>query len=109
MKLPLLAVVLLLPVAASAQVDGSGTITTGSASQIVFQANTNRSYLECQNPVGATELLAVNTATAASLSGGSYEIAPGGSIRFAAPAFVPTGPVSVTAATAAHRFICKQF
>lgn len=107
MKIAVLAL-LAVPSVALAQTDGSGTLATAGTSQVVFIANVNRTYLECQNPIAATEALVVNVPGTASTAGGSYELAPGGAIRFTTPGFVPNGPVSVSAATAGHRFVCKQ-
>ncbi len=87
--------------------DGSGTLTTGGASQQVFPANPGRYYLMCQNPITATETLFVNFDATASTSGGSYELAAGGSITFDSN-FIPAGAVNVNAATTGHRFICKS-
>jgi hypothetical protein len=87
--------------------DGSGTVTTGGTSQQVFASLTTRSYLMCQNPTSATETLFVNIGVAASTAGGSIELAPGSSITFSNN-FIPTGTVNLTAATAAHRYLCKQ-
>ncbi len=91
----------------SALVDGSGTVTTGGTSQQVFAANPARSYLFCQNPIAASEPLMINIGAAASTTAASYELAAGGTMTFQVP-FVPTGVVNITAATTAHRFICKQ-
>jgi len=89
--------------------DGSGTIAVGGVSQTVFPQNVNRAYLECQNPIAATEPLLINIGSTASIAGGSFEIAPGGSVRFSiGNTPVPTAIVTVTAATTGHRFICKQ-
>lgn len=87
--------------------DGSGTLTTGGASQQALPANPGRYYLMCQNPVTASEPLFVSFGSAASASGGSYELAAGGSITFDGN-FIPAGTVNVNAATTGHRFICKQ-
>ena len=92
---------------AYAQIDGSGTITTGGTSQVVFPARPARAYLSCQNPITATETLFVNAPGDAGLTNGSWELAAGGSITFHT-GFIPTGPVSVLGATTGHRFICKQ-
>jgi hypothetical protein len=94
-------------VPAAAQIDGSGTVTTGGQSQVVFQARDVRQYVSCQNPLSATETLYMNAPTAAGPTG-SWELAPGGSQTFMAPSFVPYGAISVYAATTGHRFICKQ-
>jgi hypothetical protein len=87
--------------------DGSGTVAQASTSQQVFPLNAGRSYLMCQNPVSATETLFVNYGAPASTAGGSIELAPGASTAFQQQ-FIPTSAVNVTAATAGHRFVCKQ-
>lgn len=87
--------------------DGSGTLTTAATSQQVFAANATRAYLMIQNPITATETLFVNIGTAASTTGGSIELAPGGSLTFHNN-FIPTGIVYVTAATAGHRWLAKS-
>lgn len=92
---------------ALAQIDGSSTITTGGVAQQVFSARQGRSYLFCQNPIGASETLFVNAPTVAGATNGSYELPAGGSLTFGA-GFVPQGAVSVYAATTGHRFICKE-
>ena len=92
---------------ALAQIDGSGTITTGGTAQEVFPARPGRSYLFCQNPIAASETLFVNAPTAAGLTNGSFELAAGGTLTFNG-SFTPQGPVSVLGATTGHRFICKQ-
>lgn len=86
--------------------DASGTVTTGGTSQQVLPVHPDRSYLFCQNPVGAAGTLFVNIGAAASTTGGSYELAPGGTMTFVVP-FVPTNAVNVTSATTGARFICK--
>jgi hypothetical protein len=88
-------------------IDGSGTVAAAAASQTVFAANPYRAFLTCQNPISATEPLFVNFNAAASTTGGSVELAAGGSVTFA-DAFIPNGEVNVTAVTAGHRFMCKQ-
>ena len=98
---------LALAVPAFAQIDGSGTITTGGTAQQVFAANPSRTYLSCQNPVAATETLFIDAPTAAGSTNGSYELAAGASLTFAT-GFIPLGAVSAYAATTGHRFICKQ-
>lgn len=92
---------------AVAQIDGSGTITTGGTPQVVFTARPGRLYLFCQNPVAASETLFINAPTDAGLTNGSYELAAGQSLTFNGT-FTPQGPVSALAATTGHRFICKQ-
>jgi hypothetical protein len=95
-------------VLAQSIVDGSGTVTTGGTSQLVFAQNTNRSYLMCQNPTSATETLFVNLNSAASTTAGSIELAAGGSATWG-PGIAPNFPVFVTAVTTGHRFVCKQY
>lgn len=87
--------------------DGSGTVATGGTSQQVFTANAGRSYLMCQNPITATETLFVSLDTSASTVSGSIELAPGTSASFQQQ-FIPNGTVNITAATAGHRYTCKQ-
>lgn len=87
--------------------DYSGTVTTANTSQVAIPQNDRRVFFSCQNPIAATETLFVNVDFQASTTGGSYEVAPGGSISFPNN-YIPIGPVSVTAATAGHRFICKS-
>lgn len=87
-------------------VDGSGTVTTGNTSQQVFAYDGSRYFLLCLNPIAATEPLYVNFGLAASATGSSIELAPGGSVTFG-DNFIPVGVVSVTAATAGHRYVCK--
>lgn len=101
------------PALAQTVTDGSGTITTGGSSQQVFPVAIPRQYLFCQNPITATETLFVNVGAPASVTSGSYELAAGGSLTFSggptnSQPFVPVGVVTVAAATAGHRFICKQ-
>lgn len=105
-----LAALCALAMPAAAQIDGSGTITVGGTAQQVFSAGGGtRRYLFCQNPVAATETLFIGTPGTAGAANGSFELAAGGSLTFGAgDGFVPQGPVSVYAATTAHRFICKQ-
>lgn len=100
------------PAAAETMRDGSSTIAAGGVSQVVFGDNAARRYLSCQNPLDATEKLAVNIDGPASTSAASFELAAGGSITFGPILYggaIPTGPVTVTAATSGHRFVCKQF
>lgn len=95
------------PRAIVAPTDGSGTLTAGGTSQQVFAANAARIYLNCQNPVAASETLFINVGATASTTGGSFELGPGGTFS-PPPGVTFTGTVSVNAATTGHRFICKQ-
>lgn len=101
--------VLAMPAAAQTLNDGSGTVAQAATSQQVFGFNPTRRYLVCQNPIAATEPLLVNIGVAAGAANGSIELAPGGSWSVGpSTAWMPTGAVSAYAATAGHRFICKQ-
>lgn len=82
----------------------NGTIAAANVSQQVFAPDADRSYLMCQNPIAATGPLLVDFGRAA--GSGSIELAPGGSVTFAARA-VPTMQVTVASATVGARFICK--
>jgi hypothetical protein len=97
------------PVAAQALQDGSGTIAQAAVPQQVFAYQPTRRYLLCQNPIAATEPLLVNVGAVAGAANGSIELAPGGSWSVGPNAtWMPMGAVSVYAATAGHRFVCKQ-
>ena len=99
--------ILALTAPARAQIDGSGTITTGGVAQQVFAGRAGRAYLFCQNPIAATEPLLINAPGAAGATNGSYELAAGASLTFHG-SFVPQGPVSAFAVTTGHRFVCKE-
>lgn len=103
-----LCALMLAPVLAQANliVDRSGTVTAANTSQLAVPASASRTYLACQNPITSTATLFVNIDAAASTAGGSFELAPGGSITWAAD-FVPTGAVNVTSGTTGQRYICK--
>ena len=60
MRKALIAFALLFATPAAAQLDGSGTITTGATAQQVFDTRPGRFYLFCQNPVAATGTLYVD-------------------------------------------------
>ncbi|MCP3735631.1 hypothetical protein M9979_12180 [Sphingomonas sp. RP10(2022)] len=101
--------VLAAPVAAQTLADGSGTIAQAGVAQQVFGYQPTRRYLVCQNPIAATEPLMVNVGSAAGAANGSIELAPGGSWSLGpSTTWAPTEAVSVYAATAGHRFVCKQ-
>lgn len=86
--------------------DVSGTITTGGTAQVLLIAQPGRKYLFIQNPITATETLRFcPDVTATTLN--SYELAPGGSAAFFDDGFLPTGAISILAATTAHAFIAK--
>lgn len=88
--------------------DKSGTITSGSTSQVASAVNANRKYLLLENPTTASEPLYFNFTTAASTSAsGSYSLAPGGSFVMETT-FITTEAVNVTATTTGHAFVCKE-
>jgi len=86
--------------------DCSGALTTGGASQSILAVDANRLLLIVQNPIGAAGPLFVNFGPSASVSTGSIELAPGGSLVFLAEA-TPTTAVAVNSATQGARWICK--
>lgn len=85
----------------------TNTITTANTSQQAFGAQTNRQYLFCQNPIGSATTLFVEIGAAASATGNSYELAPGGTLTLTGGVSF-SGAVNVMSATAGARFICKQ-
>jgi hypothetical protein len=89
-------------------IDGSGTVTTGGTSQVVFTANVGRQYLLIQNVSDAD--LWVNFGTAAVESQPSIKILPDGAVEFssAGTGVVPTGTVNVRGATTGKAFTAKQ-
>jgi hypothetical protein len=90
-------------------VDRSGTVTTGGTPQQLMAANSNRMYLLIENPTTATEPLYISlTGNAETGSVRSLSIAPGGTYERAAPAYVPTNAVSVTATTTGHAFVAVE-
>lgn len=94
--------------------DGSGSVTTGGTSQVVFGTSSTRSFLRCQNPSVAlsgvaAESLFINYTTAASTTAvNSEELVNGASVTFDGTA-IPTSAINITAATTGHKFVCKQF
>ena len=88
--------------------DDSGTITVGGTSQQVMAANASRKGLMIQNPSTATESLFVNFGAAATTTGNSVELLPGGTFWEDA-GMVSTETVNVVAATGGHAFMAKEF
>jgi hypothetical protein len=80
--------------------DASGTITAGGTAQTALAANSSRRYVLIENPVSATEVLYFSFTGTASAS--SPSLNPGGS--FNSGSFVPTGALSLFAATTSHAF-----
>lgn len=93
-------------VSSGALTNRSSTITTGGTAQAAMAANTSRKYVFLRNPDTATEDLwfsfdatAVAAAPSLVLHAGDY---------WESDFFVPTGALSVIAATTAHAFTCKE-
>lgn len=92
-------------------------IATGGSAVTAIAANLNRQYLLIQNPSAtpsgvSAESLFVSADTTATTDGHSIELANAstanaGTVIFSAPGYVPTGPISVIAATTNHKFVCK--
>lgn len=94
--------------------DRSGTITTGGTAQNAASANTSRNYLLIENPVyksdGVTlnpaERLCFRTDAVAGQGAGSICLDIGQGFEFTG--FIPTGAVSVIAATTGHAWTAKE-
>jgi len=85
----------------------SGTITTGSTSQVVMNANTSRVGCEIQ-AIGTVDLwIAIDTP--ASNASGSWWLPAGSLFRCASGSAIPTGAVSVWSTTAGTPFTAKEF
>jgi hypothetical protein len=87
-------------------IDASGTIAVGGTAQVLLAANPARKYLFIQNPILATETLRF-CPDVTSTTTNSFELAPGASFSFFEDGFLPTGAISILAATGAHAFIAK--
>lgn len=86
--------------------DRSGTITTGGTAQTAAAANTARKHLFIQNPSTAPGSLWFSTTGTAVQASPSIELVPGAS--YETGTFVPTGVVSVIAATTGHAFTARE-
>jgi hypothetical protein len=89
--------------------DRSSTVATGGTSQQLMAANPARNYLFVENGKAQTESLFISFTAAASTSttGGSIEIAPGGSYVMES-SYISTEQVNVNAATNGHPYIAKE-
>lgn len=92
--------------------DCSSLIATGGTAVTALSTNLNRQYLFIENPSatvsGVTaESLFLNADAAAANDGKSQELGNVGSVTFSKPGYVPTGPISLDAATTNHKFVCK--
>lgn len=89
-------------------IDRSGTITAGGTAQTGVAAKADRRYLLVQNKSTASESFWVNFGgTAAVADSPSIEIAPGVTLTFES-GFVPSGAISVIAATTGTAFTIKE-
>lgn len=84
--------------------DRSGTITTGGVAQNAMAANTARKYARLKNPITATEDLYFSFTGTASASSDSL---PAG-YEAVSRSFVPTGALSIYAATTGHAFVAEE-
>lgn len=95
------------PASQGAFTDRSGTITLGGTAQQSAALNAARRYLLVQNPTTATESFWISLTTTAVAASPSIEVAPGVTLTFEGT-FIPTGAVSVVAATTATKFTVKE-
>lgn len=94
--------------------DRSGTVTSGGTAQNAAAANTSRNYLMIENPqykvdgvtLNPVERLCFRTDAAAVQGAGSICLDIGQGFEFTG--FIPTGAVSVIAATTGHAWTCKE-
>ena len=86
--------------------DASGTITTGGTAQTALAAKNVYSYLFVQNPRAETETLRVDFGRTAVVDD-AWELGPGDAVEFTSATGIPSGIVSVVAATTGHKFILK--
>jgi hypothetical protein len=87
--------------------NGAGTIAAAGVSQVALKGDISRSWLICQNAAAstATLFLSFGINNPAATTGGSLELAPGGSISFLA-GIVPSEQVNAASATVGTRFAC---
>lgn len=85
--------------------DRSGTITAGGTAQTAVPASRGRVLLLIQNPSSEVESLWFSTEGTATAASPSIELQPGQTYESAG--IVPTGAVSVIAATTNHPFTIK--
>lgn len=95
-------------IGSGALTDGSGTITTGGTSQVVFTANKGRQYLLIQNVSDADQW--VNFGIAAVVSQPSIKLAAGAALEFSAAGtgVIPTDTINIIGATTGKGFTAKQ-
>ena len=86
--------------------DASGTITLGGTAQTALALNANRKYLLIQN-LSATESLWVNFDGTAAVAGQPSIQLVGNGVFVWENVYIPTGAVSVLAATTSHPWTLK--
>ena len=86
--------------------DCSGSISSGGSAQNVAGAS-ERSYLLIQNKSAATESFWVSFVTTAVADSPSIEVVPGTTLTWDA-GFIPSGIISVIAATTGTKFTIKE-
>lgn len=84
----------------------SGQISTGGTAQQAAATNASRNYLLIQNPSNAGESLWYSLDTIAVAASPAIELQPGQS--YESTNVVPTGAVSVIAATTGHKYTVKE-
>ena len=94
--------------ASGALTNRSGTITTGGTAQTAIAANTSRKYVLILNPDTATEDLWFSFDATAVAAAPSIYLHPGDAFEAGPGEFVPTGALSIIAATTAHAFTAKE-
>lgn len=102
--LPMGGTVVVTPQGPATYADGSGTITAGGTSQVVFAANASRRYLLIQN--NSDQDMWVNFGIAAVVSQPSVKVAANGG--FFEPLVVPASSVTIIGATTGKAFTAKQ-
>ena len=88
------------------ELDAGLTIAAGGTAEVALAAQTDRTYLEIQNPSTATEVLYFRTDGTAAADKTSRSLGIGES-WWNPPGACPTGAVSVFAATTGHVVVCK--
>jgi len=92
---------------AGAVTNRSGSITTGGTAQQAAASNASRKYLMIQNKTTASESFWFSTDATAVADSPSVEVPPGMTFLFEGT-FVPSGAVSVIAATTGTKFTAKE-
>lgn len=93
--------------AKGAMVNLSGTIAAGGTAQDIYTATETIQYIFVGNPLDETESLYVDFGRNADDDGSSYELEPGDHLEFSG-SWIPTGTISVMAATTGHAYTAKR-